>query len=87
MRALRELSPVAADPATAGATLASPGARAFLSNSTAYGQVLEEQKLSADQVLQARLEVCLLSSALCMCLSEIDIRLQESDNLPVRTPV
>lgn len=34
-----------------------------------YGRVLEEQKPGADWALQARREVCLPSSALCMCLS------------------
>lgn len=66
---IRELSPGAADPATAGAALASPGARAFPSKTATFRQVLEEQKLGTDQALQARRKVCLLSSAFCMCLS------------------
>lgn len=65
----RELSPGAADPANAGAALASPGVRAFPSKTTTYRQVLEEQKPGADQALQARRKVCLLFSAFCMCLS------------------
>lgn len=60
----RELSPEAADPATAGAALVSPGVRAFPSKTTTY-----RQKPGADQALQARRKVCLLSSAFCMCLS------------------